>query len=373
MKKLNYTAIIVLLIAFLAVSGCGKEVHTTAESQITVVTAKAGVMDIAKNVNYSGLVRGKNEVNVLSQVQARVTGILVQPGQAVKAGQTLITLDDSNYQAAVAQAQASLQQAQAGKAANDINVETARKNLERIQKLHETGAVSTLELEKAQDTLNLLTTGSSEAAVEIARAALQQAQDNLGKCYIKSPINGVVGNIAVSLGDYAFMNSPVISITDSSELEIEIMVGESEISYIKKGIEVDVKIKAVAEEPFKGVVSAIATVADQAKRSYAVKINLGNKENKIKSGMFAEVSLDTMSKKGVLCVPINAVIPRGEKKIVYVCDTENRAREIEVETGLSSSTHIEIVKGLTEGQEVIVKGNTLLNEGSLVRVVSGEV
>jgi len=363
----------VLLTAALAISGCGKEVHTTAESQITVVTAKAQIMDIAKNVSYSGFVRGKNEVKVLSEIQARVTGILVQPGQAVRAGQLLITLDDSNYQAAVAQAQAALQQAEAAKAANDINIETARKNLERVQKLHESGAASTQDLERAQDALSLLTTGSAEAAVDMARAALKQAQDNLAKCYIKAPIDGIVGNIAVSLGDYAMMNSPVITITDSRELEIEIMVGESEIGYIKQGGEAQVMIKAAAEEPFKGVITQIATVADQDKRNYAVKINLNNPDNLIKSGMFAQVSLDTVSKQGVLCVPINAVIPRGEKQVVYVCDSESRAHEIEVETGLSSSTHVEIVKGLSEGQEVIVKGNTLLNEGALVRVVSGEV
>lgn len=363
--------VLTMLFVTLLMSGC-KEADTVKENQISVNTAQAQIMDISKNVNYSGLVRGKNEVAIQAEVQARVTSVAVKPGDKVTAGQLLLTLDNDNFNAAVMQAQAGLEQAQAGLAANNMRVETARKQYERTKALHDAGAVSDLELETAENNLNLLTTGSAEAGVAMAEAALQQAQDRLDKCAIRSPISGVVGNINVSLGDYTNMYSTVATVTDNRELEIEILVSENEVSYIQNGGEVSVLVKAAQAEPLTGKVTSIATVADQNKLNYAVKISLQNPEQKIKSGMFAEVRLDTMSKKGVLCVPVSAVIPRSGQTVVYIVNEEGRAHEIEVTTGLSNSNYIEITAGLEAGQEVITSGNTLLNEGTLVRVVSGE-
>ncbi|NLL85687.1 MAG: efflux RND transporter periplasmic adaptor subunit, partial [Syntrophomonadaceae bacterium] len=91
----------------------------------------------------------------------------------------------------------------------------------------------------------------------------------------------------------------------------------------------------------------------------------------IKSGMFAQVFLSTVSESNALCVPRNAVIPKGSQSVVYIVDEESRARMQVVETGIENSKYIQISKGLKEGQEVIEKGNTLVSDGSKVRVVTG--
>ncbi len=100
-------------------------------------------------------------------------------------------------------------------------------------------------------------------------------------------------------------------------------------------------------------------------------MSLPNTEGQIKSGMFAELTIDTMSKQGILTVPVGAVIPKGGQDIVYLVDGESRAQVAEVTTGIKNDQYIEIVSGLTAGQEVIVKGNTLVSDGTLVRVVGG--
>jgi len=87
--------------------------------------------------------------------------------------------------------------------------------------------------------------------------------------------------------------------------------------------------------------------------------------------MFAEVVISTVSKDDVLTVALAAVIPRSGRQIVYTVDNKNRAREIEVQTGLRDNNYVEIVSGLKGGEKVITKGNTLVNNGTLVRVVSG--
>ncbi|MBC7076245.1 MAG: efflux RND transporter periplasmic adaptor subunit [Syntrophomonadaceae bacterium] len=366
-----YLLLVPVLVLSLIAAGCGKKEEAVEETEITVNIAKAEKRDIAKSVSYSGIVRGENEVYIMPKVMARVTAIYVKPGDPVREGQTLLVLDSSDYEAAVKQAEAALAQAEAAKRANDAQKETALANYERMKKLHEAGAVSDQQLEQARSQYEALAAGSAEAAVEQARAGLLQAQTQLNHCIIKSPINGVVGSINLSLGDTANPQSPAAVVTDTSRLEIEVLVSESEVSYIETGSEVDVFISAVQDEPFAGKVKSVAAVPDPVKRNYAVKVALDNQDNNIRSGMFAEVSIATISKDDVLCVPRSAVIPKGGRNIIYTVDKESRAREKEVTTGIENSSYIEILKGIEEGEKVITRGNTLVNDGTRVRVITG--
>lgn len=370
-KRLGFGVLLLLLAAVLFVSGCSKKQEVVKESEITVNTAQAQVQDLAKSVTYTGTVRGKNEVYLMPKASARVTDILVQPGDPVQAGQTLITLDDTDYIAGVQQAEAMLAMAQAGLHSNQVQVENARLNLDRTKALHEAGAVSDQQLEAANAAYEALAAGSAEASVAQAEAGLLAARNNLDHCRISSPINGIVGTIGLSLGDTANPASVAAIVSDTGQLEVEIMVSESEVSFVQKGSQVKVVVRAVQTEPFTGQVDTIATVADPVKRNYAVKIGLPNPDGRIKSGMFAELKVDTMSKPAILVIPISAVIPRSGQSVVYVVDQDSRAQTVEVKTGIKNDQFIEIVSGLVAGQEVIVKGNTLVSDGTLVKVVGG--
>ena len=358
-RKSTYWGLIVVLIAAFLISGCGQKEEAVKETEISVNTALAEERSIVKSARYAGIVRGQNEVYLMPKVAARVTGIHVNPGDWVTQGQTLITLDSSDYQASVAQAEAAVKQAA-------IQLENARTTLERTEKLHEAGAASQQQLEQAQSGYEL-----AQVGVEQANAALAMASLQLNYCTLTAPISGVVGSINLSLGDMANPASPAAVISETSQLEIEVMVGESEINFIEVGSPVDVYIRAVSEEAFKGQVASVATVPDPVKRNYAVKVSLDNPEGKIKSGMFAEVAVNTLSKDNVICVPANAVVPKGARTVVYVVDEESRAREREVEIGIENSSYVEIVKGLSAGEQVITKGSTLVAEGTLVRVITG--
>lgn len=360
-----------LMTVFVFLSGCGKTEENVKESEITVNTAEAQVQDVIKNVNYTGIVRGQNEVDLIPKVSARVVSILAQPGDTVKAGQTLITLDDTDFIASVKQAEALLDLAQAGLRSNQIQADNARLNYERIQALHDAGAVSDQQLEASRAAYEALIAGSAEASVAQAEAGLMAARNNLDKCIISSPINGVVGTIALSLGETSNPASVAAIVSDTSSLEVKAMVSEDEVSFIQNGSQVEVYINAVQADPFQGQVSSVATVADPVKHNYEVKVSLPNSDGLIKSGMFAEVYIDTQKKEDVIAVPLEAVIPKSGHSIVYTVDQEGRARPLEVVTGIKNDQFIEIVSGLTAGQVVIIKGNTLVNDGTLVRVVEG--
>lgn len=358
-RKSTYWGLIVVLMAAFLISGCGQKEEVVKETEISVSTAQAQERSIAKSARYAGMVRGQNEVYLMPKVPARVTGIHVNPGDRVAQGQTLITLDSSDYQATVAQAQA-------GVKAAGIQLENARLALERTEKLHAAGAASQQQLEQAQSGYE-----AAQVAVEQANAALAMASLQISYCTLTAPISGVVGSINLSLGDTANPASPAAVVSETSQLEIEVMVSESEVSFIEVGSPVDIYVRAISEDAFKGQVASVATVPDTIKRNYAVKVILDNPEGSIKSGMFAEVVVNTISKDNAVCVPTNAVVPKGSRTVVYVVDEEKRAREREVEIGIENTSYVEIVNGLSVGEQVITKGSTLVADGTLVRVITG--
>lgn len=360
-----------LLSASLLISSCSSKQQANKENEQAVNTFQVEKRDITKNVRYSGMLRGSNEVSIIPKVAARVTGIYVKPGDVVSAGQILLTLDTRDYEAALNIARAAVGVAEANKRAADVNLEQARLAYERQKTLHDAGAISDQALDQAKAAYDVLAAGSAGAALEQALASLQQAQTNIGHCTLTSPINGIVGNITLSMGENSSTASPAAIITNSTELEASVLVNESEISYVREADEVNILVKAVNSQAFKGRVVSISTVPDPTKKNFTVKVALPNQDGQIRSGMFAEVTVNTQSKSGAVVVPVNAVIPRSGRMLVYVVDENSRAKEVDVEVGLKNDEYVEIVKGLSEGQVVITKGNTIVQGGTLVKVIAG--
>jgi len=107
-------------------------------------------------------------------------------------------------------------------------------------------------------------------------------------------------------------------------------------------------------------------------RTYPVKVSLpNNAAAQVKSGMFAEVLLGTQRRAGVIGIPMAAVLPKSGENIVYVVNEENRPQAVIVQTGLNDGKYTEITSGLQLGQKVITKGNTLINENSVLNFADG--
>lgn len=369
----SLTAVVILLLLF-AVSGCGQKEAAVEAGQtvINVETAVVKTMDITRYSSYSGQVKGSQEEAVLPKISGRVTAVPVSVGQSVRKGQVIVSLDRSKLEAMVRQAEAAVASAEAGVAANEVQRQNALTNYERTQELHAAGVVSDQALEAAKLQYDLLNTGAAEAGLAQAQASLNIARQNLADCDVTSPMNGIVGRIDVAVGDTANPMNPVAVINNTADLEVEVKVSESDVLSVKPGTSVKVRIKAVSEEPLTGTVKSVASVADSVSRTYPVKISLpNNAEQPVKSGMFAEVMLGTQQRKDVLSIPMAAVLPKSGENIVYVVSGESNAQAVIVETGLNDGTYIEITKGLQEGQRVVTKGNTLIDESSVLTFTDG--
>jgi len=364
-----------ILVFSLLVSGCSKDTEKVKESAFSVNAAAAKKMDMAQALKYGGALRGSNEVYIYPKIASplRVTGILVKPGDSVKAGQTLITLDNSDYSAKVAQARASMDYWIANKKGADANLEVTKAKYERTKALYEQGAVSKQDMEAMQAAYDGAMAGGADAQVALYQAMLDDAENSAAHCNITSPIDGVVGSINLSLGEMASATGVAAAVSDTANLETDLLVSENEIGYVKTGSAVEVYVRAVGDKAFKGKVATVAMMPDPVKRNYRVKVVLDNKDGKIKSGMYAEAVVYTEAKNMVLAVPVAAVIPRDNTNVVFIIDKNSRAQEREVKLGVRNDQFAEITSGLQAGDQVITKGNTLVNKNTLVKVISGEV
>ncbi|MEN6327849.1 MAG: efflux RND transporter periplasmic adaptor subunit [Syntrophomonas sp.] len=368
----NVMVALIIMSLIMVASGCENKAQEEAQNVFNVETAVVKTMDITRYSSYSGKVKGSNEEEVMPNLSRRVTDVYVTEGQAVRLGQVIVSLDRSKLDAAVQQAEAAVASAQAAQDANEVQRQTALSNYNRIKALHEAGAVSDQDLETAKAGYDALNTGAVEASVQQAEAALILARQNLADCDITSPMEGIVGRVDVSVGDMTSLTSPVAAINNTAELEVEVQVSESDISSVQVGATVNVLVKAIDEKPLAGTVKNVASVADPVAHTYPVKVALpNNSAAPVKSGMFAEVLLGTQHRAGVIAIPMAAILPKNGESIVYVVSEKNRARAVVVQTGLNDGTHIEISKGLQVGQKVVTKGNTLIDETSLLNIADG--
>jgi RND family efflux transporter MFP subunit len=371
-RYLNIVVLLVMMSIIIGVSGCGKDKEEVAADTITVGTAEVVIMDITKYAGYSGRVKGSSEEEVMPKLARRVTAVHVTEGQTVQQGQVLVSLDSSMLDTAVLQAEAAVASARAAQAANEVQRQTALANYNRMLELHNASAVSDQALEAAKAQYDALNTGAAEAGVAQAQAGLSMARQSLSDCEITSPMSGIVGRVDVSVGETTSPQKPVAVINNITDLEIEVRVSEADISSIQTGTLVKVQINAIGEEPLTGTIKGVASVADPVTRTYPVKVSLpNNAAAQVKSGMFAEVLLGTQRRAGVIGIPMDAVLPKSGESIVYVVNEENRAQAVIVQSGLNDGKYTEITSGLQLGQKVITKGNTLINENSVLYFADG--
>lgn len=197
---------------------------------------------------------------------------------------------------------------------------------------------------------------TAEANVKRAQATLNRYLSNFSETVINAPVDGVITNINFDVGEQTSAATPVISMIGISSLQIEVDVPESDITKIKMSDEVEITLDAFSsDEKFIGTVTFIdpaATVIDGV-TYYKVKVSLNGDNEKIKSGMTADLTISTDSREGVLAIPSRAVIYREGKKYVQIYDGINLS-EVEISTGLRGDGGLtEILSGLEQGVEVV--------------------
>ena len=194
-----------------------------------------------------------------------------------------------------------------------------------------------------------------------------------GQVYVASPvkstISGTVTDLPFDVGDtISSTQVPVATVGDLSELQVECSLSEKYMADVALGQTAFVSFEPFEGETFSGTVSEISPVLDASSRTLEIKITLSDRDNRIKSGMFGSVKLIIEEKENVLTVPSESVISSSEGNFVYLVGNGNLAEKRFVETGLTIDGRTEITGGLSSGDSLVVRGQSMLKDGSAVRV-----
>ncbi len=200
---------------------------------------------------------------------------------------------------------------------------------------------------------------------------------NYASSPVKASISGTVTSIPVQVGSTVVPSLPIVRISDTNDLQIVVYIAERFISKIKKGLSAVLKFDAYPGIVFHARVSELSPVVDPSTRTMEVKLDLVKRDNRLKAGMFATVKIITEEKDSIVKIPADALVTRfGESYLFVVRDTDSNSKTVKkaekrsVVPGIEIDGKLEISEGLTDGEEIVVRGQTLLEDGSLLKIVS---
>lgn len=399
----------VVLMAFGLPMGCSasKPTAVVEEKYIPVEVEAAGMKTLINTATLSGKVSSDTDVSVIPKVPGKVMSVMVEVGDLVNKGTVLFTLDTVDLEKQVGLMRASVQLAEAGyqkskeqwetgktslertKALASEKIANAKQNVANTKALYDAGAAAKVQLDQAElglkeleatfaSQLEQLEVQTSDSTLQLAEAQLNQVQVGynqalvgLDNAVVTAPVDGIISQVNVTVGNMATSAQPAMSLTNLQNLYSSVSVAENLVNRLAKGSTVKVTVPTVSENSFLGKIDNISPSADPRTQLYPVKITVTNSESLIKPGMFANVELTTEQKANVMAIKSEAVILKNEKTLVYVVEGDNAVAK-EVVTGLDTGVEIEILKGLKLNDKVIIKGQTLVNEGLKIKIVGGD-
>jgi multidrug efflux pump subunit AcrA (membrane-fusion protein) len=196
------------------------------------------------------------------------------------------------------------------------------------------------------------------------------------KATVKSPVAGTIVALPAQVGMTISQAVPIARISAGNALEIKAYIAERFISRIALSQPVDITLDAYPGETFRGAISEISPVMDPTSRTLEVKINIANNpQGKLKAGMFAKIRIITEQKEGIVKIPSTAMLSRFGENIVFVAETDPTdpayqiAKQVSIVPGIVIDGVMEVQSGLNPNDEVVIRGQTLLEDGSRINIV----
>jgi membrane fusion protein, multidrug efflux system len=314
--------------------------------------------DLRQQLPLTGALRAVNQISVKARVGGEVRDVLVREGEAVKAGQILVRMDTSDYQARVEQARGALLAARG-------QLDIAAKARDNNKALLEKGFISKNAVDNATSQYEI-----ARANVESAQGALDVAQKALSDTLIKAPISGLVSSRTVQPGEKVSPDNRLLDVVDLSGMELEAAVPAAEIMRVALGQEVQVKLEGLPT-PLAGKVARINPATQAGSRSVLVYVQIDNPQAALRVGMFGQALLTLSRKSGVLAVPQSAIQNDGASPFVYAIENGKIARK-PVELGIrgddGQGPAVEIVKGLENGTQIVRTNLGTLRPGTTVKL-----
>ncbi|ADO75965.1 efflux RND transporter periplasmic adaptor subunit [Stigmatella aurantiaca] len=300
---------------------------------------------------------------VAARVPGRIASIEVDLGERVKKGQILGYLESPD-----------LGRARADYLAATMKAQVAAENFRREKELFAKGITSEREMREAEGDYVTIEADRNAADARLHALSLTDQEINAlradehysSRFPARSPLDGTVVEIPVTVGQEVGGTTPLFTVGDLSTLWALLDVSEAQLSTVQTGQSVDLAVQALPGKHFQGKVTYIGDLVDEKTRTTPVRVVLPNTEGNLKPGMFAtaEISTGGTSQTGAsperLVVPREAVQQIADEQVVFVPQGPNQFQAVEVKTGASSATEIEILEGLEQGTAVVTQGAFIL-------------
>lgn len=358
-KNQNMQKLYVLLLILLVWS-CGKKEQKGQEvngAVIPVTVQTVGELDGPAMISTSGKIEAVKSANLSTRMMGHVDKIYVRIGDKVSRGQLLLSINDMDLSAKLAQVNAGIAEATAA-------YNNAEKDLKRFTVLFEEKSATQKELDDITANFRM-----AEARLEGARQMKNEVNAQFSYADIRAPFSGVVTNKFINPGDMANPGMPLLEVEAPGKYQVLTLVPESEITKIKLGMEVQVGLNSL-EVNVPGEVVELSSSSKNTGGQYRVKVALSETNAPILTGMYATVKfpISTDNKVKAALIPMEAIINKGQLSGVYTVSESNTALLRWLRLGRSYGDRVEVLSGLSAEESIIVSSNGKLYNGAKIAI-----
>jgi len=373
--------IFIWIVIGLALLMCGcqnsdsEEKITPPKSQIVelptvkVVPVKKG--DISVSLVATGTIFPEYESKIGPKISGTIDMVYVDEGDTVRKGQPLVQLDQKNLLIAVRQGQAAVRVAEAQLKEAEVKGENLQKEKERLAHLLKKNVISQQKYDDIDTAYSMAVIGMEVIRAQIlsTRENLAMAEQKLSDTVIIAPFSGLIVKRFINQGEFVstMPPSPLFLMMNIDKVKTEIGLPEIHIARIHIGNPVDITVDTYPGSIFKGTVSTKIPMVDPVSRAFTVKVEIPNKDHRLKPGMFARVTIYPTIHKGALIVPFKSVMKREGTTVVFVIEGTTVRLRI-VTAGITNEREIEVIDGVKEGEEVVIEGHYGMADNTTVRV-----
>lgn len=355
---------------------------------VTIAPAQSG--QVIERLTVKGSVQPADLLQITPQIGGlQIQSVLVNEGDRVAAGQPLVVLDDTELRTQIQQArsqidvaEAQIQQQEANLAQSRALLAEAEANEVSYRSLADQGAVSQEELRnRTTETATAVESvrvseaavASAEASVRSSQSEVERLENRLDDTTIYAPLAGIVAERPASVGDVSSTSSPVVTLIEGNQLELAGEVPQAQLPQVQVGAPAIITSSTDPNIRAEGTVQEIEPLVDPQTRLAKMMIRLPESD-RIRSGMFLTADIQVGQRSGLL-IPSTALLPQADGSMrVYVLGPDQTAISRTVETGArvegtgDDVARVEILRGLTPGEQVIVAGASYVQEGDTVTV-----
>lgn len=333
-----------ILIFILLGAGCGKTKpdHNQTSAAVNVTVKRITVSSKSLILEYSGTIEADNRVSIGFSVPGRVNAVLVQEGQHVDRGQLLASIEQNSYQNNFIVANAGLEQAQ--------------DNFSRFDQLYQKGSLP------ERDYI------ASKTGLAQAKANKETASKNLIDTKLYASFSGIITQKLTEEGATAAPGIPAFTIVKTDKVYAVASINENEISSLKIGADAKITIPSL-DKSINGKVTIINPQADDMSKTYTVKIRLENLNGELLPGMIADISINTEKEQNAIVIPAESVVRDPDNiNYVFIARANNTAfKKRVIISKMTGTSDVVVTEGLRAGDQLIVNGQTNLEDGTLIK------